>query len=352
VAFRVGSALYYPLNDHLGGTNITTDSSGAVISQLMYKAFGETRYASGTTPTTFHYTGQREAAEIGLYFYGARFYDAWLGRFVQADTVVPDIGNPIAWDGYAYSFNNPVSNTDPTGHRPDDGCRNEAEGCERDLAEENYEREREYNLSCQNGTGTNCPKHGEIAAFVVGGVVGAAVGAVVMGAVASSVATTTAVATTASVAETANTVCGGDMCASEAQDAIQGVEDLAPVAETITQNGNLLLRYIHPNNILSDGSVSSLAFRDPNMSVFDEGLGATPEMVLNTLSKGSGQGAVYGLDPAAVKNVAGVVSIEPELGQTGNSVLDFAHQVVNNIGTKAVARSLRDIAQFIIGNGP
>jgi hypothetical protein len=56
-----------------------------------------------------------------LYYYGARWYDAALGRFVQADTVVPSMSNPQAWDRYAYVNNNPVLNVDPTGHVLDQG---------------------------------------------------------------------------------------------------------------------------------------------------------------------------------------------------------------------------------------
>ena len=59
----------------------------------MYSAWGETRYSFGATPTDRLYTGQYEA-EAGLYFYNARWYDNQLGRFAQADTIVPDPGNP------------------------------------------------------------------------------------------------------------------------------------------------------------------------------------------------------------------------------------------------------------------
>ncbi len=39
-----------------------------------------------------------------------------LGRFVQADTLVPQPGNPLAWDRYAYVLNNPLRYTDPSGY--------------------------------------------------------------------------------------------------------------------------------------------------------------------------------------------------------------------------------------------
>ena len=77
------------------------------------------------TPTDYQYTGQRNEAGIGLYFYNARWYDPALGRLAQADTIVPQASQGVqAWDRYAYISNNPVNGTDPTGHDPactDDG---------------------------------------------------------------------------------------------------------------------------------------------------------------------------------------------------------------------------------------
>lgn len=55
-----------------------------------------------------------------MYGYNARFYDSELGRFAQADSIVPDPYNPLDWDRYSYVRNNPINNSDPTGHRPCD----------------------------------------------------------------------------------------------------------------------------------------------------------------------------------------------------------------------------------------
>jgi hypothetical protein len=55
-----------------------------------------------------------------LYDYRARYYDPALGRFVQADTVVPEPGNPQALNRYAYALNNPLRYTDPTGRFTED----------------------------------------------------------------------------------------------------------------------------------------------------------------------------------------------------------------------------------------
>ena len=39
-----------------------------------------------------------------------------VGRFLSADSIVPGAGNPQAFNRYAYTLNNPVKYTDPTGH--------------------------------------------------------------------------------------------------------------------------------------------------------------------------------------------------------------------------------------------
>ena len=51
-----------------------------------------------------------------LYYYGARYYDPELGRFTQADTIVPDPEDPQAFNRYGYARGNPIRYTDPTGH--------------------------------------------------------------------------------------------------------------------------------------------------------------------------------------------------------------------------------------------
>ena len=90
IAMRKNGTLSYILTGHLGSTSMITNASGAMISEMKYKAWGEVRFASGTTPTKYTYTGQySNVSAFGLMFYNARWYDPLSGRFSQADTVVP-----------------------------------------------------------------------------------------------------------------------------------------------------------------------------------------------------------------------------------------------------------------------
>ncbi len=117
VAENNGGVLHFLLTDHLGSTAVTTGDTGARVAERRYYPFGDTRYNSGSdTPplpqkTTYRFTGQRWDPGTSLYFYGARWYDPLIGRFLQADTLVPQPGNPQALNRYAYAANNPVTHS-------------------------------------------------------------------------------------------------------------------------------------------------------------------------------------------------------------------------------------------------
>jgi RHS repeat-associated protein len=106
----------YLLGDHLGSTAITTNSSGTRTAEVRYYPWGTERYTSGTTPTTYKFTGQRQESGIGLYFYNSRWYDPYLNRWIQPDDIILNPGNSQDLDRYAYVRNNPTRYIDPTGH--------------------------------------------------------------------------------------------------------------------------------------------------------------------------------------------------------------------------------------------
>jgi len=116
VAMRVGGNTFYLLNDHLTSTAITTNSSGVRQTELRYFAYGGTRYNPGSQMTLYRYTGQCVETGTGLYDYGARWYDPAIGRFLAADSIVPNPGDSQALNRYMYVAGNPLKYTDPTGH--------------------------------------------------------------------------------------------------------------------------------------------------------------------------------------------------------------------------------------------
>jgi len=80
-----------------------------------YSPFCGTRSTSGGLNTDKKFTGQR-LDQLDLYFYNARYYDPGIGRFISADTVVPNWTNPQSLNRYSYCLNNPLKYVDPSGH--------------------------------------------------------------------------------------------------------------------------------------------------------------------------------------------------------------------------------------------
>ncbi len=112
-----GSISYFHA-DHLGSTSVLTDGNGNSEEDLVYYPYGETFTNTGTADVAYKYTGKERDGSTGLYFYEARYYDAALGRFISADTIVPDPLDPQSLNRYTYAANNPVLYNDPSGHCP------------------------------------------------------------------------------------------------------------------------------------------------------------------------------------------------------------------------------------------
>jgi len=115
VAVREGSAVYAVVGDHLGSVTVLAQG-GSAAGVTRYLPYGAIRLETGLFPTDRRYTGQRWEANLGLYDYRARFYDPTLGRFLQPDPVVPQAGDPLSLNRYAYARLNPLRYVDPTGH--------------------------------------------------------------------------------------------------------------------------------------------------------------------------------------------------------------------------------------------
>jgi len=101
--------------DHLGSVSATTDAAGQVLSRQDFTPWGEVR-SGGVGQTTVNFTGQRKD-DTGLLFYGSRYYDPKLGRFLSPDSVAPNKALPQSRNRYSYVLNNPLRYVDPTGHR-------------------------------------------------------------------------------------------------------------------------------------------------------------------------------------------------------------------------------------------
>ena len=93
----------------LGGNIVLTDDNQNALIRYEYDVFGAIRSETGTSDNTRKFTGKEFDADSNLYYYGARYYDPYIGRFTQRDP----IGDGVNW--YAYTENNPLRFIDPDG---------------------------------------------------------------------------------------------------------------------------------------------------------------------------------------------------------------------------------------------
>ena len=130
VAVRSAGALYYIYSDHLGSVVGMTNATGGFVSgsSARYDPFGNYRTWPGSnvnplisdrgfTGHVHDNTGEYPTQNVGLIYMNARYYLPEIGRFISADTIVPEASNPQSYNRYAYVRNNPVNFTDPTGNR-------------------------------------------------------------------------------------------------------------------------------------------------------------------------------------------------------------------------------------------
>src|SRR4029453_4801100 len=110
------SLIRYQLTNHLDSANLELDEGGQIISYEEYYPYGSTSYqgdrnAAEVGLRRYRYTGKERDEETGLYYHGARYYAAWMGRWTAADPA----GDVDGTNRYAYARCAPTTGADPTG---------------------------------------------------------------------------------------------------------------------------------------------------------------------------------------------------------------------------------------------
>ena len=104
---------HYYLKDHQGNNRVVISQSGTVEETNHYYPFGGA-FASTSNVQPYKYNGKELDSKKGLnwYDYGARHYDAALGRFTTNDRFAEKY---YSMSPYQYGANNPVNNIDVNG---------------------------------------------------------------------------------------------------------------------------------------------------------------------------------------------------------------------------------------------
>ncbi len=136
-----GKGLHFYLDDPLGTRRAQTEYAGVLEQTCQSLPFGDALNCTGsiTAPTEHHFTGKERDTESGNDYFGARYYNSAMGRFMSPDPL-PWIGwqnpveeaseeakeeshqkfenwisNPQNFNLNAYVMNNPLGFIDPLG---------------------------------------------------------------------------------------------------------------------------------------------------------------------------------------------------------------------------------------------
>ena len=115
-----GGKVYYYLTNLQGDVMSVESSDGISVASYCYDAWGKILSSSGDLAelNPLRYRGYVYDQETGFYYVESRYYDPAIGRFINADAAIGQIGVVQSSNMFAYCFNNPVNMSDSTGHWP------------------------------------------------------------------------------------------------------------------------------------------------------------------------------------------------------------------------------------------
>ena len=120
--FETDPQIFLTFSNHLGSTSAVTDyADGTLVEWKTNYAYGgdesgwkngDPKYDNADEP--YGFTGKEEDTEVGLHYFGSRYYSSYLGRWLSPDPPVVHGGG--LGNHYGYCFNSPYIAVDPDGN--------------------------------------------------------------------------------------------------------------------------------------------------------------------------------------------------------------------------------------------
>lgn len=112
IAIELKDTLYAPIHDHKGSVRCLVNTSNQKVESVArFSAFGEEKI-QGTVVSPWGYSSKRVDEELGLVYFGRRYYDPEIGRWITKDPM----GTPDSINRYAFVLNDPLNNLDLYGN--------------------------------------------------------------------------------------------------------------------------------------------------------------------------------------------------------------------------------------------
>ena len=102
--------------DALGSTVNLSDDYGSLEVSYQLDPWGRIRNQSGTTLNRQIFTGQEHDENTGLIYFGARYYNPDIARFINQDSYLGSLGTPPSLNRYLYAYSNPTVYVDIDGN--------------------------------------------------------------------------------------------------------------------------------------------------------------------------------------------------------------------------------------------
>ena len=123
VGFRYNGQRYYYEKNLMGDIVGIYDTNGNKVGGYTYDAWGNTVITTNVNNVAnvnpFRYRGYYYDSDLGLYYLKSRYYDAAVGRFINADSIVAGVGGNVrGCNLFTYCFNNPICMYDTVGQWP------------------------------------------------------------------------------------------------------------------------------------------------------------------------------------------------------------------------------------------
>lgn len=109
LSLDTGSEIQYYHHDALGSTVNLTNGDGSVRMRYWLDPYGQIRKQEGdSTVNRMVFTGQEHDEKTGLVYFGARYYDPDIARFITQDSYLGESGVPPSLHRYLYAYSNPT----------------------------------------------------------------------------------------------------------------------------------------------------------------------------------------------------------------------------------------------------